>query len=873
MFQNQLTRTAQMELETVTAPRPPKLKGSANFSSWKNQIKSFFEYTDYNQWISITVGPHVPMTVRDDMRVVNNNPLTYTDKDKALIQRDRLAHAALTMAISTNDYNMFEEYTTANELWLALIDFYEGDKELIRNKRDMVQKEYDMFSGVRGESLSCYISRFRNMMAKMKKAGNPITNRGAIRKLLDSFPKEWSLKCMTIKQHYLNNLNPITLSDVIDTLETFERDQVEHLQKSVQFADSHKNFTSATPTTSNGSSPQAAKASYFNNASSISEKAPQSDVKTTVVDDAQAIKKEERSSAASEKLEEKILEEAMKMESNKEKDEENLENNIPYEFKVKLCSQSCVNVVAHYKSLNRDLIRDKEKVLQFNKELKENEAAYQRKLNSTLAEMQTLKEFVFRKDFVINDLTERLEKSQNENNRLQIIIDKWNVSKKALVDIKNCQRPTYVKDGIGSKISLEMKEKSFFLHIAKTIEREKDGCDDDCGGTKIGIGYSGDSYSTVNWFAWNCDKANKTSTVNCNGHVPKPKTHNHDNVVVECPDLNSAFCDEKVVCESPVFVPELKQNRFGKFLTEEIPEFVPSHTSTSESEKELNEESSSNDTNTTTSDGSEGSSSDDHDPDFQSYQECESSNDSETSVTDTCKTVEDLEPSSVQEPTTSNDITSPVNQDPLEEHLVIEDCTSSDDESVLNESLGESKIKISSKAVEPHVCQHAESSSKQSPPLVALHGTAKSQKPFKACFRCGKEGHVLKQCPERHDPDGKGNQYCFSGSKGKNHTSLKGQMKNFQSRSPHVKPVSHDSKIKRTNTSKPQSFPPGLKHKIISNFNSFTNKIFKPTQVWRVKQVTVKEINEGKDLVYREVSYFDERGQPKTTMAWVLLSN
>ncbi|KAJ0545884.1 hypothetical protein HanIR_Chr08g0354741 [Helianthus annuus] len=243
MFQNQLARIAQVELETVTAPRPPKLKGSANFSSWKNQIKSFFEYTDYNQWISIIVGPHVPMTVRDDMRVVNNDPSTYTDNDKALIQRDRRAHATLTMALSTNDYNMFEEYTTANELWSALIDFYEGDKELIRNKSNMVQKEYDTFCGVRGESLSCYISRFRNMMAKMKKAGNPITNRGAIRKLLDSLPKEWSFKCMTIKQHYLNNLNPITLSDVIDTLETFERDQVEHLQKSVQSADAHKNMT------------------------------------------------------------------------------------------------------------------------------------------------------------------------------------------------------------------------------------------------------------------------------------------------------------------------------------------------------------------------------------------------------------------------------------------------------------------------------------------------------------------------------------------------------------------------------------------------------------------------------------------------------
>ncbi|XP_022040500.1 uncharacterized protein LOC110943051 [Helianthus annuus] len=415
----------------------------------------------------------------------------------------------------------------------------------------------------------------------------------------------------------------------------------------------------------------------------------------------------------------------------------------------------------------------------------------------------------------------------------------------------------------------------FGREFGDVTEREEDGCDDDCGGTKIGIGYSGDSYSTVNWFAWNYDKANKTSIRDdCNGNLSKSKTHNHNNVVVECFDLNSIICDEKGVCEPPVFVPELKQNRFGKFLTEEIPEFVPSHTSTSESKKKLNEESSSEDSSTTTSEGGEGSSSEDQgDLDFQSYQEWESSNDSETSVTDACKTVEDLEPSGVQEPTTSNDTPSPVNQDPLEEHLVIEDCTSSDDESVLNESLGELNIKRSSEVVKPHVSQHAESSSKQSPPLVASHGTAKSQKPFKACFRCGKEGHVLKQCPEQHNPDGKGNQYCFSGSKGKNHTSLKDQMKNFQSRSPHVKPVAHDSKMKRTNTSKPQSFPLGLKHTIVSNFKSFTNKIFKPTQVWRVKQVVVKEINEGKYLAYREVYYFDERGQPKTTMAWVPLSN
>ncbi|XP_021997856.1 uncharacterized protein LOC110894906 [Helianthus annuus] len=97
----------------------------------------------------------------------------------------------------------------------------------------------------------------------------------------------------------------------------------------------------------------------------------------------------------------------------------------------------------------------------------------------------------------------------------------------------------------------------------------------------------------------------------CKRHVPKPMTRNHENVVVECFELQSAFCDENVVCEPPVLVLELKQNRFGKFLIKEIPEFVPSHTGMSESDKEPNKESNSENSSTTTSESGEGSSSED----------------------------------------------------------------------------------------------------------------------------------------------------------------------------------------------------------------------------------------------------------------------
>ncbi|KAJ0532958.1 hypothetical protein HanRHA438_Chr09g0385301 [Helianthus annuus] len=288
MSLNQPSPIAQAELETGTTTRPPKLKGAEDFSTWKTRIQSFFEYTDYNLWLSVTAGPHIPTVVRGDAVVANNDATTFTDEDKALIQRDRRAHAALTMALSTDDCNMFEEHRTANALWNALIEYYEGNEELIESKRDMVQKQYDMFCGVRGESLSDHISRFLNMMTKMKKAGNPVTNRAAIKKLLDSLPKEWSLQCMMIKKDFLNNPNPVTLSDLINTLRAFEMDVNKREMntagfppKSTQTSAGLKNVAFLA---SGGITPQASDLIYAN-ASASASKAPQPSEKTITVGD------------------------------------------------------------------------------------------------------------------------------------------------------------------------------------------------------------------------------------------------------------------------------------------------------------------------------------------------------------------------------------------------------------------------------------------------------------------------------------------------------------------------------------------------------------------------------------------------------------
>ncbi|KAI3712212.1 hypothetical protein L1987_70763 [Smallanthus sonchifolius] len=71
----------------------------------------------------------------------------------------------------------------------------------------------------------------------------------------------------------------------------------------------------------------------------------------------------------------------------------------------------------------------------------------------------------------------------------------------------------------------------------------------------------------------------------------------------------------------------------------------------------------------------------------------------------------------------------------------------------------------------------------------------KLKRPFKACFKCGQGGHLIKNCKQvdeassstsrKHNPYGKGNKNCFSRSKPKGNNSLNNQMKNYPSISPY----------------------------------------------------------------------------------------
>ncbi|KAI3711964.1 hypothetical protein L1987_70513 [Smallanthus sonchifolius] len=190
-----------------------------NFLSTLCREKLFFQFHDYTLLSSITDGPHKPVTTTADVqrpKLVSE----YDEKDLALIARDNKAYGTIVMALPMDIFNIFAEYTTAKDLWAALCTRYEGSEDVRESKRDLIKKQYAMFSSVRGESISDLINRFSSIVSRLKVMGVEYPTLDLNKKLLDSLPEEWNMYRIMIKK--TENLSALSQQEVYSILESYE---------------------------------------------------------------------------------------------------------------------------------------------------------------------------------------------------------------------------------------------------------------------------------------------------------------------------------------------------------------------------------------------------------------------------------------------------------------------------------------------------------------------------------------------------------------------------------------------------------------------------------------------------------------------------
>jgi len=143
----------------------PVLKSIDQFQTWKEEILSYFRFTDYTMINCINLGPHCPMSVGEDNAVRPNAvPSTYTEDDRKQLARDAKTLGALELALVPELRRSFKQYKNGKELWDAIQERFEGNHELKNNKLTMLKKQYERFQWQRDETVKQLMMRFSTLV-------------------------------------------------------------------------------------------------------------------------------------------------------------------------------------------------------------------------------------------------------------------------------------------------------------------------------------------------------------------------------------------------------------------------------------------------------------------------------------------------------------------------------------------------------------------------------------------------------------------------------------------------------------------------------------------------------------------------------------
>jgi hypothetical protein len=144
--------------------KPPAFSGD-DYPYWADRMEMYIKSTQYRLWRIITQG---------DIPVVKPE-VEWGNEEYSAMEFNSKARYALTCALSRTEYNRFCSYKTAKELWDALKISYEGTEDVRLRKAATLQREYEMFSMKKGESVDSMFGRFQTILNGLTAVGTTFT--------------------------------------------------------------------------------------------------------------------------------------------------------------------------------------------------------------------------------------------------------------------------------------------------------------------------------------------------------------------------------------------------------------------------------------------------------------------------------------------------------------------------------------------------------------------------------------------------------------------------------------------------------------------------------------------------------------------------
>ncbi|KAM0006736.1 hypothetical protein Hdeb2414_s0164g00819631 [Helianthus debilis subsp. tardiflorus] len=145
--------------------------------------------------------------------------------DKEKYKNEKMMLSLLQQVEKENILVLLHHNGSAYSIWKALRSKFVGSQEMIKNKKSLLKKEFDLFRGLKNESTKQIIERYFNLLVNMRRVSINKDNEELIEKLADALPHEtWGTYLMMLRKK--KGFSNLTLSKFFEKIEAHEMEQI-----------------------------------------------------------------------------------------------------------------------------------------------------------------------------------------------------------------------------------------------------------------------------------------------------------------------------------------------------------------------------------------------------------------------------------------------------------------------------------------------------------------------------------------------------------------------------------------------------------------------------------------------------------------------
>ncbi|KAJ0742880.1 hypothetical protein HanPI659440_Chr10g0369201 [Helianthus annuus] len=215
-----LVQNTMLENETGTMQKPPKLMNIEEYKGWEGRFENWVQANYLDVWECVETK-YVRLT-NDDEEIIPLKDLSAENRKK--YKDEKMMLNLLQQAVKEDIMVLLQHNGSSYSIWKVLRSKFVGSQEMVKNKKSLLKKEFDLFRGLKNESTKQIIERYCNLLANMRRLSIEKDNEELIEKLADALPHEtWGTYLMMLRNK--KGFSNLTLSKFIEKIEAQEMEQ------------------------------------------------------------------------------------------------------------------------------------------------------------------------------------------------------------------------------------------------------------------------------------------------------------------------------------------------------------------------------------------------------------------------------------------------------------------------------------------------------------------------------------------------------------------------------------------------------------------------------------------------------------------------